>query len=75
MALGAEVVDLIGFDVVDKMGDLLIIGKVAIMEEEACTGIMGVSIDMIDPGSIEGRCPPDDPMYFVAFVKEKFSEV
>ena len=75
MALGPEVVDLIGFDIVDEVGDLLVVGKVAVVEEEACTGIMGVGIDMIESGGVDGRRPPGDPTYFVAFVKEEFCEV
>jgi hypothetical protein len=57
------------------MRDLLIVGEVAIVEEETHTCIVGVGIDMIDPGCIEGRCPPDDPVYFVAFMEEELGEV
>jgi len=75
VALGPEVIDLIGSNVIDKMGDLFIIGKVAIVEKKACACIVGVSIDMVETGGIDGRCPPDDSMYFVAVMKKEFGEV
>ena len=36
---------------------------------------MWVGKNMVDPGSIEGRRPPDDPVYFVALVEEELGEV
>jgi len=55
--------------------DLLVVGEVAVVKIKPCARIVRIGVDMIDPGSIEGRCSPDDPVHFVALVEEKLSEV
>jgi len=75
MALSPEVVDLVGFDVVDDVGDLLIVGEVAIVEKKPGARIVRIGIDMVESGSIEGRCPPDNPMHLVALMEEKLGEI
>lgn len=72
MALSPEVVDLVGFDIVDEVGDLLVVREVAVVEKETGIGIVGVSINMVNPGSVEGRCPPDDSVYFIPLMEEEF---
>ena len=75
VALRPEVVDFVGFYIVDEVGDLLVVGKITIMEKEACTCIMRIGIDMVKPRSIDGRCPPDDPVHFVTLMEEELSEI
>jgi hypothetical protein len=42
------VIHLIGLQVVEEMGELFTVGQIAIMEEEAGSGVVGIFIDMID---------------------------
>ena len=75
VTLGPEVVDFVGFDVVDEMRDLLVVGEVAVVKIKLCARIVRIGVDVIDPGSVEGRCSPDDPVHLIALVEEKLSEV
>ncbi len=70
-------VDLVGFYIIDEVGDLLVVGEVAVVKIKPCACIVRIGVDMIDPGgSIEGRCPPDDPVYLIPpLIEEKLSEV
>jgi hypothetical protein len=49
MALGTEMVDLVGFYIVDDIGYLLAVREVAIMEKQAGMGVMGIRVDVVDP--------------------------
>ena len=41
------------------------------MEKKLCIGVMGILIDMIDAVGIEGACPPNEAMNFIALSKQK----
>lgn len=53
VALGAEMVDLVGFDVVDQVRQLFGIRKIAIMKKEANIRQVGILIEVVDSASIQ----------------------
>ena len=75
MALRPEVVNFIGLDVIDEIGDLPRDGKVPIVQEEPGVWKMRVLVDVIDAVRIECACPTDEAMNLVAFLEEQFSQV
>jgi hypothetical protein len=75
MTLGGEMINLVGFDVVDDFCELPGIGKVSIMEKKMGTGKMRVSIEMVDAAPVERAGPPDDAVHLVAFGKEELREI
>jgi hypothetical protein len=55
MALGAEVVDLIGSNIPQYLVQRASIIKVAVMEEESCGTFVRILIDMVDSAGVERR--------------------
>ena len=75
MALGAEVVNFIGFEVVDELHEIHAISEVAVVEKKPGAVDVGVGVDVIDAGGVEGAGAADDSMNLVAFVEKKVGEV
>jgi len=75
VALRAEVVDLVGLEVVDEVGHLARVGEVAVMEEHPGAGDVGVDVDVVDPAGVEGGRAPDDAVDLVSFGEEELGEV
>jgi hypothetical protein len=53
MTLGGEMINLVGFYVVDDFRELLGIGKVSIVEKKLGIGKMGIYVEMVDPAPVE----------------------
>jgi len=75
VALGAEMVDLIGPEVVDEIGHLLGIGQVAIVEKEPDIRKMRIFIEMVDPAAVEATGTANEAVDFVALMKKKFGKI
>jgi hypothetical protein len=75
MALSAKVVDFIGSNAVNKIGELGAIREVAVMEEEPGGRLMGVNVDMVDARGAESARPSDNTVHFVSFTQQKLSQV
>jgi len=75
MALCAEMVDLVGLEVVDELYEIHAISEVAVMEKKPGAVDVGVGVDVVDAGGVESARAADDPMDLVAFVKKKVGEV
>ena len=75
VALGAEMVDLIGPEVVGEIGHLLGIGQVPIMEKEPDIRQVRVLIEMIDPAPVEAAGAADEAVDLVALMKKKFGKI
>jgi hypothetical protein len=73
VTLGPEVVDLFRPKVVDQVGELLLIGQIAVVEEESSLRIVGIPVEMIDPTGVEGARPPDHPVHLISLCEKEFS--
>ena len=60
VALGGEVVDLVGLVLLDEADEVGRIGQVAIVHEEARLALMRIDVEIIDTGRVEGRGAPLD---------------
>jgi hypothetical protein len=53
------------------MGDLLTVGQIAIMEEEAGLGVVGICVDMVDAMRIWGARAANQTVNFIPFREQK----
>jgi hypothetical protein len=63
------VIHLIGLQAIDEIGNLFTVGQIAIMEEEACIGVVGIFVDMVNAMRIEGAGATDQTVNFIPFVQ------
>lgn len=56
MALRAEIVDLVGLDLLDDANQVGGIGEVAVVQDEAPILFVGILVKMIDALGVEKRC-------------------
>ena len=75
MALGAEVVDFIRTQIIEKFCHLGRIGQISVVKEEPCSVDVGVGIEMINTAGIEGGSTSDDAVDLVSLLKQQFSEI
>jgi len=75
MALGAQVIDLVGLDVVQKVRELPGNGQIAVMKIDPRLGIMEVLVKMIDAVRIEGAGPTDQPVDLITLGEEEFGQI
>jgi len=73
MALGGEVVYLVGFCFSDDAREVAAVGKVAVVENEVAVVDMRILIEMVYALGVEGTGAPFDAVDFVAFFKKEFS--
>lgn len=75
MALGTEVVDLIGLGFLNDAREVAGVAEVAIVQLEAGVLKMRVLEDMINTGGVEAGCTALDAVHDVAFFKQEFGQV
>jgi len=75
MALSCQVVDLVGLYVIDHVGELARIGEVSEVQEEPCTRLMRVGVDVVDAARVERACPSDQTVDLVALCEKEFRKV
>jgi hypothetical protein len=75
MALRPQVIDLVGADLVEEVGELTGIGEIAIVQDEAGLRIMRILVEMLDPLRMEGAGPPDQPVDRVALREQQLTKV
>ena len=75
MALGPEVIDLIGLQVVDELDEIHGVGEVAVVEEKANAIDMRILVEVVDPRCVERTGAPDDAVDFVAFGEQKVRQI
>lgn len=68
-------VNLIGLDLLDEVGELAGDGKIAVVEIDASLGVVEVPVEVVDPVRVEGAGPADQPVDLIALGKEKFRKV
>ena len=75
VALGAEVVDLVGLDFFEDAAEAGAVAEVAVVEDHAGVGVVGVGVEVVDAVGVEGAGAADDAVDFVAFGEQEFGEV
>ena len=75
VALGAEVVDLVGLHLFEDAAEAGAVAEVAVVEDHAGVGVVGVGVEVVDAVGVEGAGAADDAVDFVAFGEQEFGEV
>ncbi len=75
MALGAEVVHLVGCDLAQRHRQRAGVGKVAVVKLQPRPRLVRVLVDVIEPVGVEARRAPDDAVDVVALSQEQLREV
>ncbi len=75
VALGAQVVDLVGGDGPDQIDQRHRVGQVAVVQLQARHRLVRVLVDVIEPTGVERRGTPDDAMDLVALAKQQLGQV
>src|SRR5690349_10200084 len=75
MALGAEIVDLVGPDLLNDPTQIGGVGQVAVVQAKPDILLMWILVKVINARRIEGGRPPLQPMNEIAFREEQFGKV
>ena len=75
MALGAQVVDLIGLDLLDDLDQIAAVREISVVENQSGIHIVGILVQMIDPAGVEAAGPSFDPMNDVSLLQQQFGQV
>jgi hypothetical protein len=68
-------VDLVGLQAIDQVGNVAGIGQVSIVDEERDVTSVWVNVQMTHPMCIKGAGLPDDAMDLIALGEQELSEV
>ncbi len=75
VALGAQVVDLIGLHLLHDADQVGAVGQVAVVQHQARITLVGVLVQMIDPLGVEAAGPSLDAMHHIALLEQQLSQV
>ncbi len=75
VALGPEVVDLIGPHLPDDPDQVAAVGEIAVMEGESGIPLMGILVEVIDAGRVEAAGPTLEAMHPVALLQQQLSQI
>ena len=75
MALGGEIVDLVGLGLLDDADQVGRVGHVAVMQDEARIGLVRVLIEMLDAAGVERRRAALDAVDHVALGQQQFGKI
>lgn len=75
VALGRQVVDFGGLDVVQELPEATGVGEIPEVQEEAVAVLMQVRVDVIYAARVEAARTSFDAMDFVAFTQKKLCEI
>ena len=75
MALGAEVVDLIGLHLLNDALQVAAVAQVAVVQLQALIQLVRILIEVIDPGGVETAGPALDAMHGVALLQQQLRQV
>ena len=75
MALGRQVVNLIGFYFLHDAHEIAGITKIAIVQNKTPLTGVGILIEMIDAVSIEQRSSSFEAVHLITFLEEEFREI
>ncbi len=75
VALGSQVIDFIGTNVIDQLRHLSGIRQIPIVQEQLRLWIVGVNVEVVNTIRVEGTGPANQTVDLVAFFYKKFSQV
>jgi len=75
MALGRQVVNFVGLDLLENPDQVGGVGEIPVMEDHFLFHVVGVAVQMVDAVRVEQGCAAFDAVDFVAFGKKEFGEV
>lgn len=67
MALGPEMINFIGLQLIDQLHEIHRIREVAVVKKQPDAVDMGVLVEVVDPAGVECARAADDPVDFVTF--------
>src|SRR5262249_28327231 len=65
----------VGLDALEDAPQPGAVGEVAVVQEEACSRLVRVAVDVLEPVGVEGARAPDDPVDLVALSEEQIGEI
>lgn len=75
MALGRQVVDLVGLDLLNYADEVGGVGQITVVQFEAYVFLVRILIQVVDAIGIEGRRSAFDAVNVVAFGEQKFGQI
>jgi DNA polymerase III subunit gamma/tau len=75
VGLGAEIVDLIGLDLLDDANQVGAVGEVTVMQDKVAIINMGILIEMIHPLGVEQGRTALDAVNDIALTEQEFSQI
>ena len=75
MRLRAQVVNLIGLDLIDQAAEACGIGQIAIVKAQGRLRLVRIGIDVIEAVRVKCRSAADDSVNFVALGEQKLGEI
>lgn len=75
MALGAKIVNFVGLQLVEQLGHVDGIGKVAVMQKQLHSIYVRILIEVIDAGRVEGARPSNDPVHLVTLGDKEVGQI
>ncbi len=75
VALGGEVVDLVGAHLLDDPDQVRRVRHVAVVQDQPRAGLVRIRVQMVDPVRVEQRRPALDAVDLVALLEQKLGEI
>ena len=75
MALGTQIVDLVGLDLAEDAGEVGGIREIAVVQLQAGIWLVRILVDVINALGVEMRRPTLDAMDFIALLEEELRQV
>ena len=75
MALGGQIVNFVGLELVQELHQSHGVRQITIMKEQSLVVHMRILIQVVDATGVESGCAPDDTVDLVALAKQQFGEV
>ncbi len=75
MALGTKVIDLLRLHQLNDPNQVSAVGQIAVMEHQPWISLMGILIEVINPGGVEAAGTALNAMNFVSLLKQEFYEI
>jgi len=75
MRLCGEVVDLVWIDGAQQADKPSAIAQVAVVQKQLRVGLVRVDVEVVDARGVEGGCPADQSVNFIALREQKLCEI
>ena len=75
MALGPQVVDLIGLHLLDDPDQVGAVGEVAVVQHQPRVGLVGILVEVINAAGVETAGPALDAMHHIALLQQQLRQI